>query len=106
MAASAVLRVWPAAWPHSTRMVRNQRLPWRALVRRRLPALSWLPGAIPAQLARCALPHNQQIKHIMCYKAPNLEGRAMGVEWQCWVLSRFRGYAVLLEQNANVTWPK
>src|SRR5690349_19002301 len=48
-----VFLVCDAASADSTRSLRNQGLPLRVLPFKRFPALSWFPGHIPAQEAKC-----------------------------------------------------
>ena len=52
-AARYVCLVRAAACAASTSVARSQGLPRRVRPLRRLPALSWLPGHIPAHDARC-----------------------------------------------------
>src|ERR671930_2808550 len=52
-AARYVFFVLEATWAISTRICRSQRLPFHVLPLKRLPPLSWFPGHLPAQEARC-----------------------------------------------------
>src|SRR5215469_9108689 len=57
-APQAVAVVRPAAWAATTRKARRPRLPLRVWPLVRWPALSWLPGHLPAHAARGAAEGN------------------------------------------------